>query len=154
MPEHPIEGRKDLWTGLFLLGVGLVFSIYGWREYPMGTLADMGPGMFPVMLGLLLAAIGVLILVAALMRGQFAGLGVDWRVLFSITAGILAFILTIERFGVAVAVVSLTVLASLANHRLSFGRSIVLGGVLTIAVMLIFVYGLGIPVRLLAWNLS
>ena len=153
MPEHPVEGGKDLWSGLFLLGVGLGFSLYGWREYPMGALADMGPGMFPVMLGLLLDAIGGFMVLSALMRGQFARLGADWRALLPITAGIVMFILTIERFGVAVAVISLTWLASLAGHRLTLGRSVLLGVVLTLAVMLIFVYGLGIPVQLFAWNL-
>jgi uncharacterized membrane protein len=119
----------------------------------MGTLADMGPGMFPVVLGLLLAAIGAVIMLSALVRGQSARLGIDWRALWSITAGIVVFILTIERFGVAIAVLSLTWFASLADDRLTFGRSMLLGIALTLIVMVVFVYGLGIPVQLFAWNL-
>jgi hypothetical protein len=145
--------KKDFWGGLFLTGAGVLFSVGASLHYPLGTLVDMGPGMFPMGLGILLAALGALIMLPALVRGGFGRLAVDGRSLLAIAGGTLAFILTVERFGLAVAVLSLTWLSSLAVKRLSTVRALGLGVALTAVIWLVFVYGLGVPLQLLAWNL-
>jgi hypothetical protein len=147
------QSAKDFWGGLFLIGAGSLFSLVAWLEYPLGMLVDMGPGMFPMGLGILLAGLGALIMLPALVRGGFGRLAIDWRALFAISGGTLAFILTVERFGLAVAVLSLTWLSSLAVDRLSTVRAVGLGLGLTAAIWLVFVYGLGVPLQLLAWSL-
>src|SRR6201985_2480833 len=58
--------KKDFYAGLFmvLLGAGVTLNS---TTYRLGTLAHMGPGMFPFMLGILMTFIGVLIFIAGLM---------------------------------------------------------------------------------------
>ena len=57
-----IKSPKDFWSGLMFLGFGLFFVIWAAIYYQMGTAVRMGPAYFPVLLGGLLAVLGLLIL--------------------------------------------------------------------------------------------
>ena len=61
-----IGESKDFWSGVIFLGVGVAFVGLG-RHYPMGTTMRMGPGYFPMVLGGLLASIGFILMVRALL---------------------------------------------------------------------------------------
>ena len=52
-----IKSQKDFFSGLMFMGVGIAFA-WGATTYTVGTGARMGPGYFPLMLGILLAIIG------------------------------------------------------------------------------------------------
>jgi hypothetical protein len=56
-----IKNGKDFWAGLMFLAFGLGFGIVAYNNYNMGTAVRMGPAYFPVMLGGLLAVLGVFI---------------------------------------------------------------------------------------------
>ena len=64
MTEPPSSGRRglrsDQFSGLLLLALALYV---GWenRAYPVGTLADPGPGYLPLVLAIFLGAMGLLI---------------------------------------------------------------------------------------------
>lgn len=60
-----IKNLQDFLAGLFFLACGIGF---GWAatRHPLGTAADMGPGYFPLLAGLLLGLLGALILFKAL----------------------------------------------------------------------------------------
>jgi len=82
-----IKNLQDFLAGLLFLGFGVGF---GWAatRHPLGEAADMGPGYFPLLMGLLLALLGALILFKALTfealgggRVPRWGLGSLWRVL-------------------------------------------------------------------------
>src|SRR5690625_5584510 len=53
--------RKEFWASFLMLFIGIA-TIIGSQNYQMGSLIRMGPGYFPLMLGILLTAIAVLIL--------------------------------------------------------------------------------------------
>ena len=55
-----IKSQKDFFAGLMFMGVGVAFA-WGATTYNVGNGARMGPGYFPLMLGILLALIGSLI---------------------------------------------------------------------------------------------
>src|SRR5438270_13030115 len=57
-----IKSPKDFWSGLMFLGVGLFFVVWAAIFYQMGTAVRMGPAYFPVLLGGLLAVLGLVIL--------------------------------------------------------------------------------------------
>lgn len=59
-----IKSQKDLFSGLMFMAVGLAFA-WGATTYTIGEGARMGPGYFPLMLGLLLAALGAFIVFEA-----------------------------------------------------------------------------------------
>jgi hypothetical protein len=60
-----IKNLQDFLAGLLFLAFGIGF---GWAatRHPLGSTADMGPGYFPLLMGLLLGLLGVLILFKAL----------------------------------------------------------------------------------------
>jgi len=60
-----IKSQKDFFSGLLFTVVGASFA-YGATSYTIGTGARMGPGYFPLMLGVILALIGAVILFKAL----------------------------------------------------------------------------------------
>ena len=52
-----IKSQKDFFSGLMFMSVGVAFA-WGATTYNVGEGARMGPGYFPLVLGILLAAIG------------------------------------------------------------------------------------------------
>ena len=51
-----IKSNKDFASGLMFMGVGTAFA-WGATSYNVGTGARMGPGYFPLLLGILLAGL-------------------------------------------------------------------------------------------------
>ena len=45
-----IRNKRDFWSGMMFLIIGLLFVILS-RQYQLGTAAKMGPGYFPTVLG-------------------------------------------------------------------------------------------------------
>ena len=66
-----IKSHKDFFAGIMFLVVGLAFA-WGATTYNVGTGARMGPGYFPFWLGIILLAIGIIVLLNAL-RGTADG---------------------------------------------------------------------------------
>jgi hypothetical protein len=60
-----IKNLQDFLAGLLFLAFGVGF---GWAatRHPLGSAADMGPGYFPLLMGLLLGLLGALMLFKAL----------------------------------------------------------------------------------------
>ena len=49
--------KADLEAGLFFMSFGTLTAVLS-QQYRLGTIAQMGPGMFPMMLGVILAVLG------------------------------------------------------------------------------------------------
>ena len=71
-----IKSQKDFFAGLMFMGVGVAFA-WGATTYNVGTGARMGPGYFPLMLGILLAFIGGKMLWEAFTEDEDEGDGKD-----------------------------------------------------------------------------
>lgn len=88
-----IKSQKDFFSGLMFMVVGIAFAI-GSTEYPLGGGARMGPGLFPLALSVILAGLGAIITVTAMVIptpdgekiGKFA-----WKPLFFIILANLIF---------------------------------------------------------------
>ena len=59
-----IKSQKDFFSGLMFMGVGVAFA-WGSSGYTIGSSARMGPGYFPLALGVLLAVLGGSVLYGA-----------------------------------------------------------------------------------------
>jgi len=145
------DGR-DIVGGALLVVIGLAFAGYGAWHYNLGRVASMGPGMFPATLGLMLAFTGLLILIPGLLRKGGEWPRPELRPLFLVMAGTIAFALSIQRFGIVVAIFALVMICSSADGRLGWIGRLILASGLSIAALLIFVHGLGIPIRVLPWS--
>jgi Tripartite tricarboxylate transporter TctB family len=61
--ELKITSSKDFWAGLMFIAFGLAFWYIADKNYQMGTSVRMGPAYFPVVLGGILAALGLAVFV-------------------------------------------------------------------------------------------
>ena len=72
---EPTRGglRSDQFSGLMLIALA---AYVGWenRVYPVGTLQEPGPGYLPLLLAVLLGAIGLLVALAGSKSAPFASL--------------------------------------------------------------------------------
>lgn len=67
-----IKSHKDFASGVMFMVVGAAFA-WGATKYNLGTGARMGPGYFPLMLGVLLAIFGLVITFNALVIERVGG---------------------------------------------------------------------------------
>jgi hypothetical protein len=111
----------------------------------------MGPGYFPLVLGGLLVVLGVAIMVqAAAGGGDKTPLGsAAWRGIVLITAAVIVFALGVRRLGLAPALFAAVLLAALSSARTTPVGALVMAAALTAFCILIFVWALGMPVRLI-----
>jgi hypothetical protein len=139
----------EVLTGGLVTSFGL-FVAWEASTYRIGTVAAMGSGFFPLALGIMLAAFGVAITLHAV-RMSGPKLGIPIRPLASISAGMLAWGLMAERFGLVPATVALVAIASLAEERYRPMTVVLLAAGLSIMGVLVFVRGLMIPLPLIRW---
>nr|WP_256478514.1 tripartite tricarboxylate transporter TctB family protein [Notoacmeibacter sp. MSK16QG-6] len=133
-----------------LTAAGSAAAIYAAAHYSVGTVTRMGPGMMPVSLGVILAAFGLAIAAPAFFRrGETVPLNL--RPLIVLTIAILTFALMIEPVGLIAAVFSTTVIATLAESRVSLGKALILGAAMSLLTWTIFIAGLGLPIRSFGW---
>jgi hypothetical protein len=88
----------DLVGGALMTATGLFFALYG-QQYEFGTMARMGPGYFPVVLGWTLAVLGLLVAVPAWWRRGTA-VTVQWSNLLWCVLSLLVFAFTLKFLGV------------------------------------------------------
>lgn len=141
---------RDIIGGGLLAAFGLFFAVYGSVNYRIGSFAQMGPGMLPLLLGIMLAGIGMIIAVMGLFRSGTVPQP-DIRSLLAVICGIVAFALVTEWFGMVPAVVVLTVASALADKKLSPMRIAGLTAVLVVIAVGAFHFGLGIRMPLFDW---
>ena len=140
--------RKDVLSGLMFIGFAAL-GLYLSRNYPMGTAVRMGTGYVPRLLCWILLGLGALIFVQGLRSS--ARLREDEparlvRVALLVPSSLLAFALTINRFGVVVATFLLVGIGSLAGRGLRAWEVAAVAVVLTAMTIGIFVWGLGLTV--------
>jgi hypothetical protein len=140
---------KDILAGSTFVAFGVLFAAIS-MTYEIGTPVQMGPGLFPLALGGILAALGVLIVV----KGFVAGEGdiidiVPWRAVALIVAGVVFFGFTVRGLGLVPSLFVTTVLAALGGYRTRPVTAVVIAGGLTVLCVLIFVVGLQLRLPLI-----
>lgn len=141
----------DLIGGTLLLAFGIWFTWHAQEAYALGSLRRMGPGFFPVVLGVLVAGFGLALLIPALFRRGEAPVPAV-RPLLTILAAGLAFALLVEPFGMVPATVALVAIAALAERDFRPLRTAILAVALAAMAVTVFSEGLGIPVPAFRWG--
>lgn len=152
--------NKDRLSAILLVLLGTTVILEGGR-YGIGSLRSMGPGFFPVILGVLLVLVGVAIgfsapastpsSVAAIARDRPRL--VDWRSWSCILGGVLGFILLGRTLGLAPATFAVVFISALGDRRNNLRDAAFLASGLTIAGALIFHVGLHVQIPLFAWEI-
>jgi len=137
-----IKSEKDFYSGLMFTVVGGAFAI-GATTYNIGTGARMGPGYFPLLLGIILAVLGGMIMFKGVVTRTETGdkLGsMAWRPLgYIIGANVLFGVLLgglpkfgIPAMGLVAAIFGLTIMASLAGEKFKLREVLVLAAILAV----------------------
>lgn len=147
-----IKSQRDFGAGLMFTVVGGGFA-YGATTYQVGDAARMGPGYFPLMLGVILALMGLAVLAKSFVSGSPDGdkIGaIAWRPLcFVLLANVAFGVLLIglpsiglPGMGMVVAIFGLTLIASLAGDDFRLKEVLILSAVLSAGSYVAFVWAL------------
>jgi len=153
---------KDHVGGALLLVAGIAVVVAG-AGYGMGSLRQMGSGFFPVVLGVLLALIGVALLFSARRAAgdgaqeppaemaHLAGPVVQWRGWLCIVGAAAAFVVLGEHGGLVPASFAAVFIAAMGDRGNGVRAAAGLAAALTALGVLVFHYGLHLLLPLLAW---
>ena len=143
------KGQRDFFSGLIFTVIGSGFAI-GVKNYNMGDGARMGPGYFPLVLGVLLALLGAVAMFQSFVSGSPGGDKVGkwaWKplgfviganVLFGVMVGGLPSI-GLPPMGLIMAIFGLTIVASLAGDRFQLQEVLILSAILSAGSYVAFV---------------
>ena len=152
-----IRNLQDFWSGIFFVALG-VLALYLSRDYAMGSALKPGPGYFPIWLGGIMIAFGVVIAALAFklegdpdQRLALRGWGFRPWLVLPITLAIFALLMDAD-FGFVPSLVVLIVGCALAHKDVHWVETILLSIFLTAGAVAIFIYGLGLPYPLFWWN--
>jgi hypothetical protein len=145
---------KDFLGGGLVLVLGAGAALQA-SQYPLGSLRRMGPGYFPLALGIILAVTGVLIMLTSL-RGRPAPVAVrqrpEWRGWFCICAGIVAFAVIGVYGGLLPATFACVFIAALGDRKNSLLASAVLAAAMTLVCLVVFWGLLRVSLPLFGWG--
>jgi hypothetical protein len=131
-----LRNQQDFWAGVMFTLIGVLFAFFS-TSYEVGTAARMGPGYFPLVLGILLAVLGLIIgwrsFAASHPESTLARTG--WREILLILG-------SVALLGMVIAIVLLILVASFASHEFTWKGTILSIIVLLIMSELVFVKGL------------
>jgi hypothetical protein len=144
-----LKSQKDFFAGLLFTALGAGFA-YGAATYQVGDAARMGPGYFPLLLGIILALMGGVVTVQSFISGTPDGdpIGtIAWRPLLLVLGANVAFgvllvgvpALGIPGFGLVAAIFALVIIASFAGEKFVLKEVLILSAILSVGSYLAFV---------------
>jgi len=142
-----VRDRAGFSAGLLFLAVGAA-SVAIARDYTIGSVLHMGPGYFPIALGMLLTVVGAASVLRALVVTEGRPSRIALRPMLAIGAAIIAFAAGIDRVGLIPSVFVSALIASMATPRPKIAEAGLVAACLTILSAGIFYYGLKLPVSL------
>jgi len=128
--------------GVFVvLGGAFAFTSFG---YGLGSWDEMGAGMFPFVVGLILAGLGVSVALGGVRGGEVtAGLSrIPWRAVLCVGGAIVAFAYLIPVAGLIPTTVVTVFLSALASPATTLVRALLATAGITLACYVIFVLAL------------
>ena len=144
-----IKSQQDFFSGLMFTLVGGAFA-WGATSYSIGTGARMGPGYFPLLLGIFLAVLGAFITFYSLVEhtedgepiGKFAWKPIVYILGSNVVFGIL--LAGLPKFGVPpmgliAGIYALVIIAGKAGDTFSLKESLILATILSVGSYLAFI---------------
>ncbi len=155
-PDHTSDG--DLGAGILFALAGLAGLVFG-RYLTAGSIARMGPGFFPLAISGGLVLVGAVLVARGLRRPGRGRAPFGWETTAWLLAALAAFALLVGPAGLIAAVAAASLLATTALRRAEVqaglarppGRAVIeglaLAAVLAGGSALVFIAGLGLPIR-------
>lgn len=152
--RHPAAPEIAV-SATFVIG-GLAVAERG-LSYSVGSITDIGPGFFPFGLGLLLAALAGLRLLAIALEWRTstaedsAAEKFPWRPTIVITVAMVGWILMLKPYGLVPATIMLVLVTSLSESPIRPAAVLVSAIALPAATYFLFVYILQMPLAAITW---
>ena len=148
--------KKDYYAGtlMTLIGIGAVLEA---RHYNVGTLFHMGPGFFPIILGVIMTCLGILIAGVAAMAtavddDQLIMPKPEWRAWGCILAGPVLFIILGNLGGLIPATFSCVFVSALGDRDATLKGSLILATTVTVCGVALFSYLLQVSIPMWRWG--
>lgn len=142
---------RDLVGGLALMALGLFAAYYAQENYDIGDLRRMGPGFFPVSLGLTLAVLGFLVALPAWFR-QGPVIRPAWTTLGLVILSLVVFSFTLKTLGLVLATMLSVMLSSMADRSIGWKNRLLLCVGVAGTTYLIFIMGLSMVLPVWPWS--
>jgi hypothetical protein len=140
--------KRDFYAGTLMIALGCAVILQA-RTYTLGTLMHMGPGFFPLILGVVMTLLGVLILGMAVSEGpepdRILPERPEWWAWFCILSSPVLFIFCGLHGGMAPATFACVFIAALGDRTATIKSSFLLAAGITVFGVILFAYVLKIP---------
>lgn len=146
-----LRSGQDLLCGVMFAAVG-AGALWVGRNYPMGSPVRLGSGVFPMLLSYGLIGVGAIIFIKGLLTDGPRLTGWAWRPVLLITLAAVCFALLIEPAGLVATMLVVMTLGALAGEGHKLRELAVFMLVMILMAIGIFVWGLGMPIKVFPWN--
>ena len=152
-----IKSQRDFFSGVMFTVVGIAFA-WGASTYNVGNGARMGPGYFPLMLGIVMSLIGLGIMFSGLTVETEDGEPIGkwaWKQIIYIIGANLAFgillgglpSIGLPAMGLIIAIYALVLISSLAGSEFNLPKVLILATVLAVGSYIAFIWALKLQIQ-------
>jgi hypothetical protein len=140
---------KDAVGGALIALCGGIFA-YASSTYRLGTATSMGPGYFPMAVGLITVGLGLWVIGSAFRR---SGSLPEFRLrpLVAVASAIAAFGLTLVHLGLVPAIVVAVLVSAVGDTTAKLRSTLAVAVLMALASWLVFRIGLGLPLPAFRW---
>lgn len=140
-----IRKPRDFWSGAVFFGLGVAAALIA-MDYGLGTARKMGPGYFPLALGILLALIGLALVARSLVGSREPPLpAFKWAPLAMVIGAVMLFGLIVRGAGLVPAVLLIAVASARASGSFRLLPALLIGAGAAFFSWALFVFALGLP---------
>lgn len=145
--------KRDYYAGALMMLIGLGAAVEG-SSYHIGTLVRMGPGFFPVALGIILILLGMMIAGTAFASSEggderFLPDNPQWFGWLCLIGGPILFIILGVYAGMIPAIFACVFVCALGDKTSTLKGSLIMSAGVTVFGVILFSYLLGVPLPLL-----
>jgi hypothetical protein len=146
--------HRDYYGGalMLLIGLGAVYMGLGYRT---GTLRAMGPGFFPVAVGVVIALMGLLIAIGArneIVEANEVHLPPEWRGWICIVAGVISFVVLGHYGGLLPATFAIVFISAMGDRDNSVLAAATLAAAMCAICVMVFWWALQLQFPLFVWG--
>jgi hypothetical protein len=142
-----IRSPKDFWAGLIFVAIGGAFILLA-QQYRLGDMHRMGPALFPILVGALLAVLGAVIALRGLVIDGAPVPRFHARPIGVSLLAIVLFGVALQWLGLVAAVAVLVLVGAYAAHGARLRENLALAAVMILFSVAVFVWLLGLPLPL------
>jgi hypothetical protein len=152
-----LNPHKDVLGGILISGFGVAVAAHSLSAFAIGTLSQMGPGFFPLTLGVILFLSGVAIAVKGHLSEARAGRETmrhppEWRAWSLICLGIASFVVLAKYAGMVPATFSIVFISALGDRQNNWHHALFLALAMAVVSVVVFWWALQIQLPLFKWG--